>query len=369
MKRYFIFLVLLMLLPKVCLATTISSFSMSKPESANVGDKIKLNVTIKFSELDKKSANTEGIISIGYKFQIDEDILEIVSITSNSKGLDTEYQKKDDYYLIEADVNDTNVDRCLDGITFCNDYSGTITLKVKDTTSKSTTIGYNDASAVVINTNNLKDIDENTTLNEYLNALESSTKIITQKKSSPLWIIWSIKINQKKENNPTTETSPKVPSSQTNTTNSDKDKIDTKSNNKIKDFVIKGYALNFKPNQKTYDLTVEKDVNKLEIIIKLENSEAQYEIIGADDLKSNNNEIIVNVTAPNKDKNTYTVKVHHDENEAIIKKEEEPQKFHLEKEQLINGGIGLGIALFFLIILGILIHIKNKKENKKYDEL
>lgn len=363
MKKIVLFLAILMLLPQVCLATSISSFTINSPESASIGDEIKLNVTINFSDLDKKSKSTQGIITVGYSFKMDENVFELKSITSSSKGLDTNYKKSGDYYTIVATINDNNVDRCLDGESFCENYKGTITLKVKDTKEKSTTISYDEASASVVEVSKVQEMTNLESVEEIINKLSGSLNVIKQKKSSLVWYIGNIKINEKVESTNNKETNN---TSTNNNTTTDKNKNTT--SNIIKSFIVKEYDFHYNPEQKNYDLKVDEDTNSLDIVIKLLDSEAKYEIIGADNLKKNNNEVTVNITDKNGNVDTYTINVIYSEEETKIEETKE-KEWKLSKKQIKMISIGSGIFLLLIILFGIIIHIKNKKENKKYDNI
>ena len=102
---------------------------------------------------------------------------------------------------------------------------------------------------------------------------------------------------------------------------------------------------------------------------------AKYKIIGADDLKKNNYKVLVEVTAENGDKNTYTinVKVEEDKETNITTSDDnkdEPKKhFKLEKKHIIIGSIIAGVILILIIIIKFIVNIKDRKLERALDEL
>ena len=77
--------------------------------------------------------------------------------------------------------------------------------------------------------------------------------------------------------------------------------------------------------------------------------------------------MLINVTTKSGDVSTYKINVIHNNNENGATQNNEKKERKLKKEQIIMGSIGLGIMLISFILLCILIHLKNKKENKKFD--
>lgn len=65
----------------------------------------------------------------------------------------------------------------------------------------------------------------------------------------------------------------------------------------------------FNPNQSQYTVSVPKDVNSLEIKATPQNSDANVEIIGADELEEGTNNILIRVTDKDNNSQTYHLKV------------------------------------------------------------
>lgn len=142
-----------------------------------------------------------------------------------------------------------------------------------------------------------------------------------------------------------------------------------KSNNNFLDKLeIKNYTINFDKYINNYYITLEKDINTLDIEISLEDPKSTYKIIGADNLKENNNKVTIEVTSESKEINTYTINIKTIEKED--KKENNTPISNVNKENnkdkkiTINKDyITIGILSIILIII-ISIIISNRNNNK-----
>lgn len=82
-------------------------------------------------------------------------------------------------------------------------------------------------------------------------------------------------------------------------------------NNYLSDLYINGYTLNreFQKDNTTYFLTVENDVDSIEVIANKEDEKATVNIYGNENLKQGNNKILIYVTAENGNVRTYRIYV------------------------------------------------------------
>lgn len=140
----------------------------------------------------------------------------------------------------------------------------------------------------------------------------------------------------------------------------------TTSNGDITKLEVVGYNLSpvFSSNIYEYKLTVEEDVDKLDIKAQTSNNGVQFEIAGNSDLKMGEN--VITVVSHNKytDENTtYQIIV------TKVAKENPHAEAILEAKQKRNLIIKLGIAfIIVLIILCIIVFKKSKDEENDYEE-
>ncbi|MBQ3021085.1 MAG: hypothetical protein IJD92_02530 [Bacilli bacterium] len=114
--------------------------------------------------------------------------------------------------------------------------------------------------------------------------------------------------------------------------------------NYLSNLVIGGFNINFDKNQFIYTITLDKDINKLELTPIAENNEDIIEVIGNENLE-NGSSIKINVT--NDETNTvYTINIVKDSaNNLLI-------------------FIAIGLILLLIIVLIVLIIVKKNRNNK-----
>ena len=117
-------------------------------------------------------------------------------------------------------------------------------------------------------------------------------------------------------------------------------------------------------------MEVEEGINKLDVIAELEDKKATLEIVGANDLKGNDNKVEIIVTAENGTKNIYTINVIN-EKEITPKSLSDVNTIKKIKDFFIEYKLYFiigGSILLFIIILSIIINsISNKKLGDKFD--
>lgn len=128
-----------------------------------------------------------------------------------------------------------------------------------------------------------------------------------------------------------------------------------KTNTKLSKLEIEDYDISpsFNPEILEYKVILSENIEKLKIDATTENENAKIDISGNDDLKSENNEIKIKVTAEDKTTTqTYIIKIEKKENKNEVIVKEENKKPAL---------IAIGIIMIIIIILIIKIKINNKR--------
>lgn len=120
------------------------------------------------------------------------------------------------------------------------------------------------------------------------------------------------------------------------------------SNTNISNIKISSYKFSLEGNSKTYHLKINENDDKLNIIVKLEDENANYEIEGNSNLQ-NDSIIKIIITAENGDTDTYRI---------IINKDE-------KTNYLTYIIIGISTLVIILLIIFMLFIKNNKKKNNK----
>lgn len=129
-------------------------------------------------------------------------------------------------------------------------------------------------------------------------------------------------------------------------------------NSKLKKLVIDGYNLDPKFNENTfiYNITVNNDIDKLEIDATSYDNE-KIEIIGNENLKIGNNDIIIRVTGEDKTTTSYKIVV----NKLSLDEEKEIEKNNI----LLNILFIIFIISIIIMIILIVIFIKRNYIKKR----
>ena len=137
----------------------------------------------------------------------------------------------------------------------------------------------------------------------------------------------------------------------------------------LKELKVEGYDIKFKPSETYYIIETKEDINELEVSAEAYDEKATVEITGNDNLKENNNKVVINVTSKSGTKNPYVIQV-----KKIVEDENlddyyvlGPYKF--KKDYVNYGAIGLGIIIVLIIIKTIITKISNHKMDKYLDKL
>jgi len=180
-------------------------------------------------------------------------------------------------------------------------------------------------------------------------------------------------IQNKKEESNTEKTNDKIIKNKKNPEQLETSAEKTSDNNFIKSLKIKNYEIDFNKEQLKYELYINNNENNLDIDIELEDKNAKYEIIGSEDLKSNNYKVLINVVAQNNDKRVYEIDIKLKEvldNDLDVQNQEsQKNKLNINKNYIIIGGIIAFLLIITMIIAKIIVSRKDKKMFKSLDDL
>ncbi len=153
----------------------------------------------------------------------------------------------------------------------------------------------------------------------------------------------------------------------------EKNEYSKSTNNYLKSIKINNDHINFNKNQNNYEITINPNINKLNLEIELEDSKATYNIIGADNLLENDYKVLIEVTSESGDKNTYTINVKINEYDEVVDSGDkieanEKENFKIDKKYIIMGIIGLSVIVVIIVVVAIISYHNNKKMDRIWDE-
>ena len=358
----FTYILVLILIPINVRAAEITTTEISGTVEKTIGEELSLDFKINFSGIEKGNNKNLGIWLVSFELLFDEEVLIVSGVSS--PDFDSYVYKEDGKYYVLSEVieNSTSNNICTNGVLYCGDYTVTVKFYLKNTELKNTTIKMGKSEVGLLDitdetkTYTLDDIItiNNTKEQTHTLNIKTSTEEITDIPEN----IKDITTNNNPVNNIEKKTSKKQ--------ESENEKL---SNAFIKELKIDNYKIDFDKNKTNYNITVKENINELDVKVTLENDRATYKVFGADDLKDNNNEIAIEVTAEDNTKLIYTVNVKYEEvSQEIIKEESKIEislKELLTKKNLTYAAIALGIIIIIILIILLI----NKKENKKINKL
>lgn len=358
------FLLLILFIPFNVKAASIEYTWITGTNEKTAGEEFSLSFGIKVSGIQKGNWDSLGILAVSYELIFDDTVFTITDISS--RIWNSEIYKEDGKYYVVSSIseNDPYKNKCVDGISYCADYLVTISFYVLDTEQTSSVIKMGEVGVGLLGM-----IDSNSTYTE-----DDIVTITTMSNESQT--IKIKKTESPKNDVPTSivsDTKPEINNQEIINKGQESNTIQKSNNKYLKSLQIENHKINFNKTKNNYDITVNKSVNELKLNIELEDSKATYKIIGADNLEKNNHQVLIEVTAENGEKNTYTINVKEKE-ETIIQEENKSQnkkskKFQLDKKYIIIGSVIGGIILFLIIIIRIIIHRKDRKLERAIDEL
>jgi len=369
LKKIFILITLLLILTPF----NVDALALDRNEvlgsgEVTIGNEHSFGVFLNVDEVKKGSNGELGIWLVGYELEYDPEVIIITGFTS--RQWDSILYEEDGKYYVLSEVNDTNYERnkCIDEVLYCATYSLSINYYVKNTDKTDTTIKvknievgllpliendvtYTEEDIVVVSS----DTDHTVNLTIKKNTVEVP-------KEEPPTII--------EENKPTTDkeiNNKKEPEEE-------KEEEKKSSNKYLKSLTVENYNINFNKYKTDYEIIIPKNINKLNISAETEDEKATYKITGADNLSKSKYTINIEVTAENGSKMNYTITARIEENESTNNEEIEQtntakKEFVLEKKHIIIGSIIGGGIIFIIIISAIISFIRDRKIDKKLDEL
>lgn len=368
-KRLLFILMVLFLIPFINVkAASINRVDVSGTNSAKVGDKFSLTFHIGYSGIQKGSNNTMGVGGVLYNISFDDSVFLITNISSN--GFDTQIGSSNGEYYIVSTINESNSNnKCTDEVLYCSDYEATITFYVKDTDKKSSGIKISNGSAVLFQVGS--DYDEEDAV--VITSSSESTQLINITKSESV-VVEEPKsiVSDSVSKNIVSNSENKISKVKQNTTiknvTTTKKNNSNPSNNYLASLRIKEHKINFDKEVLEYKIYIDDKVNTIDVEATSESETSTINIIGADDLRNNDYKVLVEVTAKDGSKKTYTINVERDKVQKVNKNEDDNVKFKIDKK-IVRIIVILAIGVLIIgIIYFVITHRQNKKLNKMLDD-
>ncbi len=360
MKKIGITLFLLVLLwnPTSIQAVSIDSSSITGVEQQAIGKEFTLDFRINLADMDMYTYDTTGVIIVQYEILFNDDVFILTEIEGMS-GWDNKVYKENGRYFVYSEVGANIANHCIDNLAFCGNVLQTrLKFFVKDTTFPTSDIKMGEIQLAIIQ------------LKEDYNYTNDDIGVIMSKSNE----VKTIKIKEKNGGTTVTEhqsiiESTKPKSNIENEINHGLAQTQKKNENSdLKTLSVENAEIPFEKTKKNYYITVEEGINQIKVEALAEDSKAKVNIIGAEDLRANNNKVTIEVTAENGNKNTYMINVKQKKKMIDEESEEESEKnkmWKLENKHYIIGGI-----IFILLLLLIIISkLKDKKLDKSLKEL
>lgn len=374
MKKIMLIIITAMfLIPFDVKAASITGTQISGKNSVNIGESFSLSFHINYSGIQKTASDSPGIAGVIFELEFDDNIFSVTGV-SNGDEWDTIVGKSDGKYYVFSTIreNSSSKDKCADDVLYCGNYVTTLTFYVKDTNVQNADIkmttaetvlfkvnsDYSENDAILLSSTNGK--SHNISINKTNNNIQEEPPSIASN-SKPNNIIPQIEPKEVDTNK-----QPNSNNTQNNNPDQENKNQETSKNNNtnLSSLKIKNYDINFEKGKTKYVIYINKNINKLKIEATPEEKTSTIKIKGADNLKKNNYEVEIEVTAENNSKKTYTVVA-----KTIKQTNIAPFKIKLSKKNMqaiIKVAI---IASLLLIPFFIIIYLKNRKLNKLFDDL
>lgn len=365
-KRLLFILMVLFLIPFINInAASINRVDVSGTNSAKVGDKFSLTFHIGYSGIQRGSNNTMGVGGVLYNISFDDSVFLITNISSN--GFDTQIGSSNGEYYIVSTINESNSNnKCTDEVLYCSDYEATITFYVKDTDKKSSGIKISNGSAVLFQVGS--DYDEEDAV--VITSSSESTQLINITKSESV-VVEEPKsiVSDSVSKNIVSNSENKISKVKQNTTiknvTTTKKNNSNPSNNYLASLRIKEHKINFDKEVLEYKIYIDDKVNTIDVEATSESETSTINIIGADDLRNNDYKVLVEVTAKDGSKKTYTINVERDKVQKVNKNEDDNDKFKIDKK-IVRIIVILAIGV---LVIGIIYFVITHRQNKKLDKM
>ncbi len=365
-KVLFVFLLFMVgLLPSIVSAASIKSVTASGDNEIIVGKDYTLTVDIKFDGISKSDVNSKGILIVAFDFEYDPNEIGVIELKSKSTAFKNIFTKEDGQFIVMSAWEKVDpLNTCSDGILVCSDYQLQMFLQSYDSVvGKNATIKINEVEVMLIDQINentdLNNLDQTATTISYAPNIVKNMMVKKAETAVPIQPVTTM---------PTTQM-PKTNKIQITTT-----KKILSSNNNLKSLSIDGYQIAFNKNTKEYGINIPDNVNSLTINAVPDNSKAKINIIGNNDLKANNDSVIIEVTSESGVKNNYIIRVNRQTtttttNSEVAKEEKEKEKEKAEKKKLTKIAIIVVPIIVVIIIIGSVISIIRRiKINKQINK-
>lgn len=360
MKKYFIIILVLFLFPYYAYAATINSISITGDDRVYTKTSIPIKIKINVSDY-----GDQGLAAVVFRLNFNKYAFEIFKIDTIGIWNSELYKDDSDNYYIASSILEGSLNRCSDGLLYCGNYEVTVTFYVRDTdTIESDEIKISNIELGLLPVN-YKEMEISTKDVIVVNSNQTTSKKIEINRKGAVKAMYIKPIEP-------SNTKPQIKNETANfkKKSSSTGKYLKSDNSYLEKLEIEGYKLKFRAITNEYNLTVKKDVNSLKIAATTMNSKAKSKIIGADNLKANNDEVKIEVTAEDGSKNTYTIKVNYEKELVLPEKKEEPKEEKaIDKKYFIIGGSILGGIVLIIIIIKSIFYIRDYKIGKQLNKL
>lgn len=349
MKKIICGLIFFFLLTFDVHAAKISQVVVSGDKEKKIGEEGSFQIDVQFSGITKGWDQTLGVWMVDIELKTDDSIKLTGVSTPDFVSILTYDENEQKYYILSEVSDNANKDNlCAGGNLYCGNYTAKVNYVVKDTKKTNTVVDVIELEA------SLLDITENReyTLDDVILLPFPTVQKYKLSIKQP--------VSNKNSNSTVVKPSP------------------TKSENKfLKSLEIENYPIEFDKQQTEYTITVDDDLKKLNIKAIPEDKKATYKIIGADNLVASKNIVRVEVTAEDKAKQTYYIRVKYNkkEKEPIIEKDSQENEEKPKEEEPVNSNIlkwiaiGAGIFVGIVLIIFIISKINDRSIDKKLKSL
>lgn len=362
MKK-FIVLILLIILPISVKAISITEAYIDS-DGGNE-DTIPITFKLKFSDFQD-----EGIFMVIFQISSTNDAIEPKSKISSNGNFDTIVEKDSDKIMIASSAKENTPNQCPNSKLYCGDYETTLDFSIVKP-EKEIVIKFDIIEIVTFPTNIEFNEEDETQLKEHL-----KKKYFISDSSLTIYL------SEETEEPETNSSSNIAPEETINVKDDFKDLIDTtikdniipspekpstpksstpkkSKNTNIKSLTIKDHEIKFANEKHNYAIEVDKEINKLEINLELEDNKSTYSIKGAEDLKENDNKVLIEIKAEDGTTETYTI-------EAFTKKEAPEAPIEIFGYKIPKKTFKIGIITIILIVLFIIIKVITKIIRENY---
>lgn len=358
-KLWMLVLLVMMVIPFKVSATSpvnVSNIGITGTEEGFIGEKVNLKFETNFSNV-----GTEDYIPVIVMYEIIYDPQVLYATTFYVEDWDSEMgESSTGKYLVISGYEKNTSTNCREG-KYCNNTSISVDFFIQKTDLAETSLKIGQVWTVSVKSSDLDKYleelekeEENSNVNQYI---ETNTQILNKTQNIKIKQngVTNIQLPKSEISGNKVQVPPQitVPNGNSNSNQQQSTSSTVKSdNNYLKSITIDGYPIEFKRDQMKYEIKVENNIDKLNVIVEQEDEKATVEITGADPLKE---EIQVKVTAENGSEQVYTIfvdskeeKTEEPKKKKDIKKEVE--KFASDPRTLIVGGIVIAIIIICLFI-------------------